>query len=125
MAVGGESQGQSLSNVECFMMGIWKCSIPFENGTGKDFSDVAVIPTMKQCRFYGAVASQNYKMYVVGGQDCGKYKNSIPSIVSMFSYNQTFAFVSITAILGFPLNIVERYDILQNRWETLSPLPVS
>ncbi len=74
----------------------WKCSIPFENGNGKDFSDVAVIPTMKQCRFYAAVASQQYKMYVIGGQDC-----------------------------GFPLNIVERYDILQNRWESLSPLPIS
>jgi hypothetical protein len=58
----------------------WKCSIPFENGSGKDFSDVAVIPTLKQCRFYAAVASQQYKLYVVGGQDC-----------------------------GFPLNIVERY----------------
>lgn len=80
------------------MMGVdgWKCSIPFENGTGKDLCDVAVIPTMRQCRFYAAVASVPYKLYIIGGQDC-----------------------------GFPLNIVERYDILQNSWETLSPLPVS
>ncbi|CAG7822048.1 unnamed protein product [Allacma fusca] len=96
-AIGGESQGQSLSNVECFMMGYdgWKCSIP-RPSFNSEYSEMEIIPTMKQCRYYPAIAYDQYSLYVLGGQDC-----------------------------GFPLDIVERYDILENRWETLAPLPIS
>jgi hypothetical protein len=80
------------------MMGYdgWKCSIPFPSDSETDFTDMAVIPTMKQCRYYPAVASQEHKIIIIGGQDS-----------------------------GFALNIVERYDVLCNRWESLCPLPVS
>lgn len=97
-AIGGESQGQSLSNVECFMMGYdgWKCSIPVPASPNKEYAEMAVIPTMKQCRYYAATATQDYSIYIIGGQDC-----------------------------GFGLNIVEKYDVLRNKWESLSPLPIS
>ena len=68
-AIGGESQGQSLSNVECFMMGYdgWKCSIPrpLPSATS-EYCEMAVIPTMKQGRYYPATASDTYTLYVIG-----------------------------------------------------------
>lgn len=80
------------------MMGYdgWKCSIPVPATSTKDYAEMAVIPTMKQCRYYAAIATLDYSVYIIGGQDC-----------------------------GFGLNIVEKYDVLRNRWESLSPLPIS
>ena len=68
-AVGGESQGQSLSNVECFMIGFdgWKCSMPRPMPTTpSESSEMTVIPTMKQCRFYPATAADKHSLYVIG-----------------------------------------------------------
>lgn len=69
LAIGGESQGQSLSNVECFMMGYdgWKCSIPRPSSAAiPSEADMVIIPTMKQCRYYSAVAYGNYSIYIIG-----------------------------------------------------------
>jgi hypothetical protein len=52
------------------MMGYdgWKCSIPrpLPSQTSEQYAEVAVIPTMKQGRYYPATASDKYSLYVIG-----------------------------------------------------------
>jgi len=122
-AVGGESQGQSLSNVECFMMGYdgWKCSIPRPLPTSPSESlEMSVIPTMKQCRYYPATAAQKHSVFVIG------QLVTAPTLVAAFFPILTFFYPSPGGQdCGFPVSTVEKYSVLENRWMTLSPLPIS
>lgn len=44
----------------------WKCSIPKMSALNTETTDMEIIPTMTQGRYYPAVACDQYSLYVIG-----------------------------------------------------------
>jgi hypothetical protein len=72
LAIGGESSGMALGNVECLTSGYdsWKCIVPTFVVQGEPCEETRVIPTMHHPRFYAAVTAKDYEVFVIGEYVC-------------------------------------------------------
>ncbi|GLH04414.1 Ring canal kelch protein [Gryllus bimaculatus] len=93
---GGQCEGAVWASGECFTASYesWRCVVPRIAPTSGAEDETRVIPSMNHGRYYFAVATTEYKMFVIGGKD-----NSSA------------------------LNSVECYDIQSNSWQEMEPLP--
>jgi len=68
LAIGGQSSGIVLGNIECFILGCysWKCVVPRSVYGGGNCEGLRVIPTMHHARLYAAVTAREYEVFVIG-----------------------------------------------------------
>lgn len=137
LAIGGESEGVTLSSCQCFGQGwnSWSWDIP-----GK-FDDLTPLACMNERRSYMAVTSTGHHIYVVGGYSARRVLDSVeryewpgnkwcqlsPLLVDRMGASATVLEGQPVVIGGYSktsgyLSSVEMYDPLIDSWKFIAPM---
>ncbi|GLV32270.1 uncharacterized protein CBL_11773 [Carabus blaptoides fortunei] len=93
-AVGGSSEGYIMQNTECYINEMWSKWIPKCRHGNILNEELVIVPKMLIPRMYFGFAYREYDMFVLGGTD------------NFLVYSSC-----------------ERYNIITNEWQLISPLP--
>ncbi|XP_067000718.2 kelch-like protein diablo isoform X2 [Anabrus simplex] len=142
LALGGISYDSIWSSVECFTLGYdsWKCVVPSVVPTTGAEHETQVIPTMSVPRYYFAVATLEYEVFVIGGRsedsvvdlvECYNIQSNewceLPALPSaVVGAGAAFVDQQLMVVGGEVDGIIDRkawmYDKIQKSWKTMASM---